>query len=172
MKKTLLIIGLCLFALTSFGKKVVVLEVTKQGDGWQNIFNCYNRVTTVFQGCEDGITYATLECLGAGYTWCRASRDIGGHDCASSANNGMGILGNSAILDAVNSLIESSEKMAKRGTQRGASSKKVAVVNNGKSQLYFVKAAWEYKQRDLSSARLIITIETDDNSLLETTHRI
>ena len=167
MKKLFLILGLCLLAFTSFGKKVVVVEVNKIGDGWQNLFNCYNRVTTTFQGCENGVNYVTLDCTGAGYNWCRASREIGSTECSSYSH----LLNNQGIIDAINILIDSSEKSSKKGTNRGVSTQKVAVQNQGKTELYFVKATWNYNVRDLSKASLTITIEVDDSSLLNT-HRI
>lgn len=162
MKKLFLILGLCLMVFTSFGKQVVVVEVNKAGNGWQNLFNCYNRVTTTFQGCENGVTYASLDCTGAGFNFCRASREIGTSDCSNYSH----LLNNQGIINAINVLIDASEKSAKKGTARGSSTQKVAVQNQDKTELYFVKATWNYNSRDMSKATMTITIEVDDSSLI------
>lgn len=163
MKKLFLLLGLCLMAFTTFGTRIVVIEVNKNGpSGWQNLFNCYNRVSTTFQGCEDNTIYVTLDCSGAGYNWCRASRQIGSPDCSNYSH----LIQNQGIIDAVNVLIENSEHVCESGKTRGSATQKVAVVNQGRTELYFVKATWNYNRRDATQGTLTITIETDDSNML------
>lgn len=167
MKRFLLILALGLMLFPSFGKKVIVIEVTKEGDGWQNLFNCYREVTTTYVGEQNGVPCATLNCLGAGYTWCRASRQIGEMSFGHSTNDVHNVLGNEQIINAINSLIEESETAFARQMRASSASKKVAVCSRGKTTLYFVKASWNYVTRGgQPTAKIVITIEEDDRSLL------
>lgn len=171
MKRFLLILALGLMLFPSFGKKVIVIEVTKEGDGWQNLFNCYREVTTTYVGEQNGVPCATLNCLGAGYTWCRASRQIGEMSFGGNTDEVQSVLGNEQIINAINSLIEESETAYKQRTRVTSASRKVAVCNRSKTALYFVKANWSYVTRSgQPSAKIVITIEVDDHSLLD--HRI
>ena len=167
MKRFLLILALGLMLLPSFGKKVIVIEVTKEGDGWQNLFNCYREVTTTYVGEQNGVPCASLTCQGAGYTWCRASREIGEMCFGNKTDNVQEVLGNEQILKAVNDLIEESEKAVKAQTKAISASKKVAVCSRGKTTLYFIKAVWDYKTcSSKSQAKIVITIEVDDSNIL------
>ena len=167
MKRFLLILALGLMLFPSFGKKVIVIEVTKEGDGWQNLFNCYREVTTTYVGEQNGVPCATLNCLGAGYTWCRASRQIGEMSFGRSTDDVQNVLGNEQIINAINSLIEESETAYARQTRASSASKKVAVCSRVKTTLYFVKASWNYVTRGgQPTAKIVITIEEDDRSLL------
>ena len=151
---------------TSFGKKVVVIEVNKEGSSWQNLFNCYQRVTTTYLGENNGVTQVSLDCEGGGYNWCRASREIGSA-CYSASHQGL--LSNPAIVRAINSLIETSEQQIPKSGYTGTASRKVSVNDGRKSTLYFIKASWQYNSRNCSEGRIIITIETDDNDMLQDT---
>lgn len=169
MKKLFFILGLSLFLLPICqAKKVVVLEVSREGKGWQNFFNCYERVVTEFVAMEDNVTYANLRCEGAGYNYCRVSREIG--ELSSSApNEAQTVLGNSQIIEAINNLIEQSEQAFSSGKLKGSSSKKIGIVKNAKTDLYFVNASWQYnntKSSNPSNGKLVITIQTDEQSLL------
>jgi hypothetical protein len=166
MKRIILILCLCLAVFTSFGKKVVVIEVNKEGSSWQNLFNCYQRVTTNYLGENNGVTQVSLNCEGGGFNWCRASREIGS-TCYSAPNHDL--LSNPTVIRAINSLIETSEQQIQKSTYRGTASQKVAISNGRKSTLYFIKANWQYNPRNCSEGRIIITIETDDNDMLQDT---
>ena len=168
MKRFLLILALGLMLFPSFGKKVIVIEVTKEGDGWQNLFNCYREVTTTYVGEQNGVPCATLNCLGAGYTWCRASRQIGEMSFGGRTDEVHTVLGNEQIVNAINSLIEESEKAYTARTRATSASKKVAVCSRNKTTLYYVKANWSYVTRGgQPTSKIIITVEVDDRSLLE-----
>ena len=162
MKKLLLILAFCIVTFTSFAGKIVVVEVNKSGSTWHNLFNCYGDVTTSIQRIENDITYVTVSCTGSGFNFCRASRQVG----TIGSINSSSILGNAGIIDAINTLIEASETSTKKGTNRGTATKKVAIRNQGKTELYFVKASWNYNSQNPSQGRMTITIETDDNSLI------
>lgn len=167
MKKILLILAMGLMLFPSFGKKVIVLEVTKEGDGWQNMFNMYREVTTTYVGSQNGVPCVDLSCRGAGYTWCRASRQIGEMDFGTAPGNTCEILSNIQIVNAINNLIEESETAFARNTRASSASKKVAVRGNDKTTLYFVKATWSYNTRSAApQAKIVITIEIDDSELL------
>lgn len=159
MKKLIIILCLCLSVFTSFAGRVVVVEVTKDGTGWQNLFNCYQRVTTELISSGDNITYVNLNCLGAGYNWCRASRSIGSLGHVDAVEN-------QQIVAAIDALIAISETSAQSGVLRGTSSKKVGVTKGGKTELYLINATWQYQAKDLSKARITITIDLDDSNLL------
>lgn len=147
----------------TFGKKVVVLEVSKEGNAWQNFFNCYNRVVTSLDYTVGDVSYVTLDCTGAGYNWCRASREIG----ATYVNlEGNDILGNAQIISSINSLLNISELAAQSGSTQGTSSQKVCILNGSQTQIYFVKAVWRYDPKNLSKGNVTITIETDDSNLM------
>lgn len=165
MKKLLFFLCICALALTSFGKKVVVIEVNKEGTGWQNFFNCYERVSTTFQGLENGTTYVTLDCLGNGFNYCRASREIGEISSAPTISV-IDVMRTPAVIDAVNNMIAASENVCKKGTMRGSNSQKISVKTVNSSKLYFVKATWDYKQGDPTKGSIIITIEEDDSNLM------
>ena len=167
MKKILLILAMGLMLLPSFGRKVIVLEVTKEGDGWQNLFNMYREVTTTYVGNQNGVPCVNLNCMGAGYTWCRASRQIGELDFGTAPGNPSRLLSNDQIISAINDLIEASETAFARNTRSSPASKKVAIRDGNGTALYFVKATWNYNTRSARpTARIVITIEVDDNSLL------
>ena len=151
----------------SFGKKVIVIEVTKEGDGWQNLFNCYREVTTTYVGEQNGVPCASLTCLGAGYTWCRASRQIGEMNFGVGSDEINNLLSNEQIINAINSLIEASESAFSSGSRATSASRKVAVRGVNKTELYFIKATWNYNTRSgRPEARIVISIETDESSLL------
>lgn len=166
MKRIIIILCLCLAVFTSFGKKVVVIEVNKEGNSWQNLFNCYERVTTTFLGVNNGVTQVSLNCEGGGFNWCRASREIGSN-CYDT--QGSEVLSNPAIIRAINSLIETSEQQIQKSGHRGTASQKVAISNGRKSTLYFIKATWQYNPRNCTEGRIVITIDTDDNGMLQDT---
>lgn len=167
MKRFLLILAMGLMLFPSFGKKIIVLEVTKEGDGWQNLFNCYREVTTTYVGNQNGVPCVNLTCMGAGFTWCRASRQIGEMDFGTVPGDLDNILGNIQIVNAINELIEASETAYARNTRASAASKKVAIRSNDKTTLYFVKATWNYNARSATpQAKIVITIEVDDSNLL------
>ena len=167
MKRFLLILAMGLMLLPSFGKKVIVLEVTKEGDGWQNLFNLYREVTTSYVGNQGGVPCVNLTCMGAGYTWCRASREIGEMNYGTGNGNLNEIIGNEQIVNAINDLIEASETAYARNTRVTSASKKVAVRSNDTTTLYFVKATWNYNARGTRpTAKIVITIEKDDSGML------
>lgn len=168
MKRIIIILCLCLAVCTSFGKKVVVIEVNKEGNSWQNLFNCYERVTTQLVGIEDGIAQVTLDCEGGGYSFCRASREIG---VCGVAGPGTDLLNNTTIIAAVNNLIEQSEKSAKVGNRTGTASQKVAISDGHSSTLCIIKATWQYEPRNITRGHVTITIEIDDSNLLRNTNR-
>lgn len=147
-------------------KKIVVVQVTKNGSGWQNLFNLYSTVRTTLQSEANGVLYVNLDCDGSGYSFCRASRNIG-----SIGLSGEDVLSNSQILQAVNNMIEGSERAyAAKGQLKGSQSQKVAIVQKDKTQMYYVKATWQYNNGSHSGATITITIETDDHSLLDRVH--
>ena len=167
MKRFLLILAMGLMLFPSFGKKIIVLEVTKEGDGWQNLFNLYREVTTSYVGTQSGVPCVNLSCQGAGYTWCRASRQIGEMDFGSFSGDLNEILGNEQIINTVNSLIEASETAYARNTRAASASKKVAVRGNDSTTLYFIKATWNYNARGpRPTAKIVITIEVDESGML------
>ena len=168
MKRIIIILCLCLAVCTSFGKKVVVIEVNKEGNSWQNLFNCYERVTTTYLGDHNGITQVSLNCEGGGFNWCRASREIGSN-CYDT--QGTEVLSNPAIIAAVNALIEQSEQATTRGVKAGTNSRKVSVNDGQSSTLFFIKATWQYEARNYSRGHMEITIETDDSNMLRTSSR-
>ena len=171
MKRFLLILALGLMLFPSFGKKVFVIEVTKEGNGWQNLFNCYREVTTTYVGNQDGVPCVNLTCTGAGYSWCRASREIGEMDFLVSKDDPRAILMNEQVIKAINELIEASEIAYAKNTRATAASKKIAIRDINKTNLYFVKATWNYDTRSATpKAKIVITIEEDDSSMLD--HRI
>lgn len=159
MKKLIIILCLCLSVFTSFAGRVVVVEVNKDGTGWQNLFNCYQRVTTVMVECGDDVTFVNLNCEGAGYNWCRASRSIGSLGAAE-------VVENARIIAAVDDLIAISETSAQSGVLRGTASKKVAVAKGPKTDLYLINTTWQYEAKDLSKAKITITVDLDDSNLL------
>lgn len=159
MKKLIIILCLCLSVFTSFAGKVVVVEVTKQGTGWQNLFNCYARVTTSLIESEDDVNYVSLLCDGAGYNWCRASRAIG-----SLPQGGAVVI--DPLVNAVDAMIAFSETSAQSGVLRGSSSKKIAVPSKEGTKLYLINATWQYDAKDLSKARITINIDLDESNLL------
>lgn len=167
MRRFLLILAMGLMLLPSFGRKVIVLEVTKEGDGWQNLFNLYREVTTTYVGNQNGVPCVNLSCTGAGYSWCRASREIGEMNYGMSNNDANNILSNEQIINAINSLIEASETAYAQNSRATSSSKKVAVQNGNKTTLYFIKASWRYDVREAhKEAKIVITIEVDDGNML------
>ena len=167
MKRFLLILAMGLMLFPSFGKKIIVVEVTKEGDGWQNLFNLYREVTTTYIGEQNGVPCVNLSCIGAGYTWCRASRQIGEMNFGSASDDLNTLLGNLQIVNAINELIEASEQAYSNGLRTSSATKKVAIRGTDKTDLYFLKATWNYGTRGgQPEARVVITIEVDDNSLL------
>ena len=167
MKRFLLILAMGLMLFPSFGRKVIVLEVTKEGDGWQNLFNLYREVTTTYVGNQNGVPCVNLSCTGAGYSWCRASREIGEMNFGMFHNNAGGILHNDQIIKAINELIEDSETAYAQNTRATSASRKVAVQSNNKTTLYFIKATWTYNVRSARpEAKIVITIEMDDSNVL------
>ena len=167
MKRFLLILAMGLMLLPSFGRKIIVVEITKEGDGWQNLFNLYREVTTTYIGNQNGTPCVNLSCFGAGYTWCRASRQIGEQDYGSFSDDISTVFCNAQIVNAINELIEASEQSYSRGVRASGASKKVAVRASDKTDLYFVKATWNYGTRGgQPEAKIIVTIEVDDSSML------
>ncbi len=167
MKRFLLILAMGLMLFPSFGRKVIVLEVTKEGDGWQNLFNCYREVTTTYVGNQNGVPCVNLTCTGAGFSWCRASRQIGEMDFGIVREDPSVILNNEQIINAINELIEASENAFARNTRATTASKKVAIRGTDKTKLYFVKATWNYNTRSATpQAKIVITIEVDDSDML------
>ena len=167
MKKFLLILAMGLMLLPSFGRKVIVLEVSKEGDGWQNLFNLYREVTTTYVGSQSGVPCVNLTCTGAGYSWCRASRQIGEMDFGTFHGSPDNILANEQVVNAINDLIEASETAYAKNTKATSASKKVAIRGDKGTSLYFIKATWNYNARSARpSAKIVITIEVDDSNML------
>ncbi len=169
MKKILLIAGMVMMMFGSFAKNVIVIEVHKEGAGWQNFFNCYREVTTTFVGEQAGTPCVNLTCIGAGYNWCRASREIGVINMEGvGPSSNTQILSNTTVVNAINELIEASELAYTRGTKASSASKKVAIRNGSKTDLLFINATWNYNDSSKKTGATIrITIEMDDTSLLK-----
>lgn len=167
MKRILLILAMGLMLFPSFGKKIIVLEVTKEGDGWQNLFNLYREVTTTYMGDQNGVPCVNLACMGAGYNWCRASREIGEMDFNPSTQDGLSLLSNLQIVNTINQLIEASEEAYTRGLRSSGATRKVAIRGTDETKLYFIKATWTYNNRSVNpEAKILITIEVDDSAML------
>lgn len=168
MKRFLLILAMGLMLFPSFGKKIIVVEVTKEGDGWQNLFNLYREVTTTYIGQQNGVPCVNLSCYGAGFTWCRASREIGEMNYGAVSDDANTILTNTQIINTINELIEASEQAFSNGIRTSSASRKVAIRGTNKTDLYFVKATWNYgvSRGGQPEARIVITIEVDDSSML------
>ena len=172
MKRFLIILSLFLMLFSSFGRKVIVLEVTKEGSGWQNIFNMYAEVNTTYVGDRDGVPCATLTCRGNGYSFCRASREIGVHEYFSSISptgRTVDVLSNVQIVNAINELLEASEKAFVQKGKSNSACKKVAITNQNskKCDLYIVKAVWQYNTKN-ETAKIIISIDLDESNILST----
>lgn len=147
MKKLFLILGLVTisFAVWAEGDLPTII-IHKSNGGVQAWFNHYNDVLYT-PGDEN--TPARLDCTGAGNSSCRVPRNNAATLFAVSpaSHNGTSLNPNLMPLfaDAVNEIIETSERSVAAGNLQGSQSKSIAVRNNSTGlDTYFVKGQWSY----------------------------
>lgn len=165
---TILAISLLLIPCCS-ARKICVMEVDKSGGHWLNLFNLYASVRTIYQSEQNNVIYVKLACEGAGFSFCRASRQVGHMELPNcSTNTASSLLNNPQIIQAINDLIELSEQNFVKGKISGTASKKVAIVGS-KAELYFVNAEWKYqdeKSGNPGDGKVTISIIQDESNLL------
>lgn len=139
MKKLLLLLGLCTITFGLWAKDKPYVVVHKSNGGYWAWLNLYNDIT--YTPSTDENVPATLECIGSGWSFCRVPR-VSMNDFTAISGGGGRTDGNqTAIIDAINKIIEESEALGKKGNLKGTTSKTIATSNG---RVYFVKGTWSY----------------------------
>lgn len=144
MKKLLLVLCVCFMGLSLFAQSdrpYVIIH--KSNGGWWAWLNLYNDV--LYTPSEDDSTPARLDCIGAGFSFCRVPNQNPftlNNNCRVANNVDISPL----VVDAINEIIEKSEENGQRGSLRGTACKKIAVRNSNRNgtDTYFVQGKWNY----------------------------
>lgn len=162
MKKLFLFIGMIAFSfsLWATGELPTIIIEKKNGGEWAWL-NLYN-VITYTPASEDN-PIARLDCSGAGFSSCRIPRAniyVPGNATINS-NPSLGAM----FADAINQIIEASEKNVENGIVQGSQSKKIAVTNKRSTgfDTYFVKGNWNYNAKGDG----VMTITLTQSNLLQ-----
>lgn len=153
MKKLFLLISICAFSLTMMAGSVPSVIVTKSHGGLTAIINLYNDVTYT-PAINNNL--ATLNCYGAGFSYCRVPSNA-----LAPTSNGTAIdaTTNTQIIHAMNELIEMSETQVSQGVNTGVDSRTIAVASStcrGSYDTYSIKCNWTY--RNSSDGTIVLTI--------------
>lgn len=123
-------------------RPVILIEVTKSNGGIFSIFNLYRHVQFSVDEISTDMVTAKLNCYGDGYSVCKAPNNVvTSHGPGNSIEQ---FLYSEQCIRTVNALIEISEIAWGGGEFVGTASKKVSIMVNGTSQLYFYTATWKY----------------------------
>lgn len=145
MKKLFLLFGLSVLSLTLMARERPFVEVHKHDGGLQAILNCYNYVD--YTPSMDETIPSTLECYGAGWSFCRFPRlALPMENCPSHLNTPGAIL---AIINAMNEILELSEQaLVQKGVTSGSKSITLSIPNtlNRGRNMCAVRGEWAYKK--------------------------
>lgn len=155
MKKIFLLLSMITMFFATMAKETPYVIVHKSNGGFWAWLNLYNDI--LYTPSADETQPATLECTGAGFSFCRVPRaDV---FATNSLNQMLSYAEQNAIADAINNLIEESENMGSRGIMSGQKSRTVAITNSSNAkgcQTYFVKGVWEYSNSGEGTMRIYV----------------
>ncbi len=126
-------------------RPVILVEVTKTNGGILSFLNLYRDVNFSVVGSTDEMIAAQLHCSGAGFSVCRAPRDV--VITQNSLNSTESFFYSETFNNVVNSLIIQSEKNIEKGIYSGTETQKIAVSQLGTTNVYYCTATWKYNQR-------------------------
>lgn len=158
MKKLLLLLGLCTLTLGLWAKDKPFVIVHKSNGGYLAWLNLYNDIT--YTPSSDPNVPATLDCYGSGWSFCRVPRISMNDFSVISGGTNNNIANQTAVLNAINKLIEDSESQGQKGALSGTKSKTIAAANG---TTYFVKSTWAYNS--YGEGDIYIYVNTDNNLL-------
>jgi len=154
MKRVLLLFGALFLACSVWatGDLPTIIIHKSNGGPWA-FLNLYNDI--LYTPAQDEEHPATLDCTGAGYSSCRVPRNN------ALSLYSQGVTGNSDLspmfVDAINQIIEVSERETSNGCMRGTQSKKIAVNGNRGMDTYAVKGTWQCDSRGGCTMYIYVT---------------
>lgn len=154
MKRVLLLFGALFLACSVWAKGDLPTIIIHKSDGGPWAFlNLYNDI--LYTPAQDETHPATLDCTGSGYSACRVPRN---NALSMYTSN---IIGNPTVspvfADAINQIIEISEREASNGCTRGSQSKKIAIQAGRGTETYAVKGSWQYDSRGGCTMYIYVT---------------
>lgn len=162
MKKIFLLLGMVSLVFGLMAKEVPNVIVHKSDGGHQAVLNLYNDIKYT-PSTTEGVP-ATLDCSGKGWSYCRVPVNALGITANTSINTSARREGTTAetkaFVDAINSIIENSEKLLESGTLSGSQSITVAIPSNSRTSkytTYYVKGQWSYNKEGNGVLKFFIT---------------
>ncbi len=143
MKKLFLLLGLVVISASVWARDLPNVIVNKSNGGHWAWLNLYNDIQ--YTPSEDGVTPATLNCFGAGWSFCRVPRAATGSLISSSLASANNTAVTEAFVNAINAIIEFSENNGEKGSLSGSKSITLSIPNGTRGyDTYAVKGEWRY----------------------------
>ena len=146
MKRFFLFIAAFAMAFSLSAKKQPYVIVHKSNGGYLAWLNLYDDIN--YTPSNDESVPATLDCSGAGWSFCRVPHVSMG-EFRAFRNTRVNIeAANNAFTNAINQIIEYSESQCRSGASQGTKSVTVSLPSTGRSgnALFAVKGEWQYNQ--------------------------
>ena len=153
MKRLFLLFGALFIACSvwAVGELPTIIIHKSDGGPWA-FLNLYNDI--LYTPSADQSQPARLDCMGPGYSSCRVPRGNAFAISPSTLNNPTL---NPVFVDAINQIIEVSERESSNGCMRGSQSKKIAVNGNRGMETYAVKGTWQCDSRGGCTMYIYVT---------------
>ncbi|MBP5205590.1 MAG: hypothetical protein J6Z44_02225 [Bacteroidales bacterium] len=144
MKRIFLLFAACLMAFSLSAKKQPYVIVHKSNGGYLAWLNLYDDIN--YTPSNDETVPATLDCSGAGWSFCRVPHVSMGEFRAISDSRVNIEAANNASTSAINQIIEYSERNSRDGACHGSKSITVSIPSNNRSgdSIFAVKGEWQY----------------------------
>lgn len=142
MKRFFLFIAAFAMAFSLSAKKQPFVIVHKSNGGYLAWLNLYDDIN--YTPSNDETVPATLDCSGAGWSFCRVPHVSMGEFRSINTTNASAT--NTAFTNAINEIIEYSETHSRGGVTQGSKSITVSIPSNNRSgnSFFAVKGEWQY----------------------------
>jgi len=157
MKKIFLLMSALVMAFSLSAKKLPNVIVHKSNGGWLAWLNLYDEIN--YTPGSDESAPATLDCSGAGWSFCRVPYVSLGELRSISNTNVNTMAANNAFCNAINQIIEYSENRSRDGLNQGSKSITVSIPSNSRSSnvTFAVKGEWQYNSYGEGTLKIYIT---------------
>lgn len=144
MKRLFLFIVAFAMAFSLSAKKQPFVIVHKSNGGYLAWLNLYDDIN--YTPSNDETVPATLDCSGAGWSFCRVPHVSMGEFRSITATTSNVVAANYAFANAINQIIEFSENRSRDGATQGSKSITVSIPSNNRSgsAIFAVKGEWKY----------------------------
>ena len=157
MKRFFLFLATFAMVFSLSAKQQPFVIVHKSNGGYLAWLNLYNDIT--YTPSSDETVPATLDCSGAGWSFCRVPHVSMGEFRSISSTTANVVAANDAFANTINEIIAFSETQSRGGSTQGSKSITVAVPSNDRSgnAVFSVMGKWQYNSYGEGDLYIYIT---------------